>query len=92
MLLASGDAPAACKTMVALLLLAHESGHEAELATVLSEQMRQDGTAAASSFKIDLAALRARFATVRSAMPDIVVMLPSVASYDTLLPSMGQGT
>jgi hypothetical protein len=35
-------------------------------------------------------ALRIRFATVRGAMPDIVVTLPSVASYDTLLPSMGQ--
>jgi hypothetical protein len=84
-------APAACKTMVALLLLAHESGHEAELAAALSEQMRQDaGTGTAGDFAIDLVALRARFATVRGALPDIVVTLPSIASYDTLLPSMGQ--
>jgi hypothetical protein len=90
-LLTAGEAPAACKTMVALLLLAHESGHEAELAAALSEQMRQDvegGTA--GDFAIDLGALRTRFATVRGVLPDIVVTLPSITSYDTLLPSMGQ--
>ena len=89
-LLAAGEASAACKMMVALLLLAHESGHEAELAVALSDLMRQDtGAGPNGGFAIDLVALRARFATVRGAMPDIVVTLPSVASYDTLLPSMG---
>jgi hypothetical protein len=53
--------------------------------------MGQDaGAGPVGGFAIDLAALRTRFATVRGAMPDIVVTLPSVASYDTLLPSMGQ--
>jgi hypothetical protein len=90
-LLAAGDPPGACRTMVALLLLAHESGHEAELATALSEQIQQNADLGTpSGFAIDLVALKARFATVRSPMPDIVVTLPSVASYDTLLPSMGQ--
>jgi hypothetical protein len=90
-LLADGDASAACKTMVALLLLAHESGHEAELAVALSDLMGQNaGAEINGGFAIDLAALRTRFATVRGIMPDIVVTLPSVASYDTLLPSMGQ--
>jgi len=89
-LLIAGEAPAACKTMVALLHLAHESGHEAELAGALSEQMRQDAEVGITgSFAIDLEALRAQFATSRGAMPDIIVTLPSVASYDTLLPSMG---
>jgi hypothetical protein len=91
-LLATVEASAACKTMVALLLLAHESGHEAELAVALSDLMGQDaGAGSNGGFAIDLVALRARFATVRGTiMPDIVVTLPSVASYDTLLPSMGQ--
>jgi hypothetical protein len=90
-LLTTVEASAACKTMVALLLLAHESGHEAELAVALSELLGQDaGAGPVGGFAIDLVALRIRFATVRGAMPDIVVTLPSVASYDTLLPSMGQ--
>jgi hypothetical protein len=90
-LLAMGDPPSACRMMVALLFLAHESGHEAELATVLSEQIQQAAaTGTAHGFALDLVALRARFTAVRGTMPDIVVTLPSVASYDTLLPSMGQ--
>ena len=39
--------------------------------------------------KIDVAALQTRFAPVPAKMPDIVVNLPLVASYDLLLPSMG---
>jgi hypothetical protein len=38
---------------------------------------------------IDVAALQARFAPVPVQMPDVVVNLPSVASYDLLLPSQG---
>ena len=77
--------------MVALLFLAHESGHEAELATVLSELIQQAAaTGTAHDFAIDLVALRARFTAVRGTMPEIVITLPSIASYDTLLPSMGQ--
>jgi hypothetical protein len=60
-------------------------GCEAELAVALTEQM--SGPQAANGV-IDVAALQARFAPVPPTMPDIVVSLPPVASYDVLL-SMG---
>ncbi len=84
-LLAAGDPRAACQTMVSLLALAHDRGCEAELAAGLTEQMRQPGT----DGMIDLPALRARFAPARQTLPEIVVRLPPVASYDSLLPSLG---
>jgi hypothetical protein len=90
-LLAAGDPRAACKTMVSLLALAHERGCEAELAAALTEQMQYAGTAGRTSgVAIDVPALRARFAPTPGTMPTIVVNLPPVASYDTLLPSMGE--
>ena len=70
--------------MVSLLALAHDRGCEAELAAALTEQM-----ARAEPTKIDVAALQARFAPVPAQMPDVVVNLPPVASYDLLLPSLG---
>ena len=69
--------------MVALLALAHDRGCEAELAAALTEQMEATGGI------IDVAALRARFAPTPATMPDIVVKLPPIASYDLLLPSLG---
>jgi hypothetical protein len=39
---------------------------------------------------IDVAALQARFAPAPAQMPDVVVNLPPVASYDLLLPSLGE--
>src|ERR1700759_3585087 len=86
-LLAECDPRTACKSMVALLALAHDRGCEAELAAVLTEQMA--GPEATGSSGIDVAALQARFAPVPTMMPDIAVKLPAVASYDRLLPSMG---
>jgi hypothetical protein len=88
-LLATGDPRAACKAMVALLALAHERGCEAELATALTEQMQDAGAAGEAAGTIDLAALRKRFAPRPETMPEVVVKLPSVASYDALLPSLG---
>jgi hypothetical protein len=89
-LLAAGDLKAACKTMVSLLALAHEGGCEAELAVALSEQMQHAGTAGRTNgVAIDVPALRARFAPTPGTMPKIEVNLPPVASYDTLLPSIG---
>jgi hypothetical protein len=82
-LLADGDPRRACKVMVALLALAHERCCEAELAAALSEQM-------ARAEPIDVAALQARFAPAPAQMPDVVVTLPPVASYDLLLPSLGE--
>jgi hypothetical protein len=71
--------------MVSLLALAHDRCCEAELATALTEQM-----AGAEPTKIDVAALQTRFTPVPARMPDVVVSLPSVASYDLLLPSLGE--
>jgi hypothetical protein len=77
-LLADGDPRRACKAMVALLALAHERCCEAELAAALTEQL-------ACAEPIDVAALQARFTPVPAQMPDIVITLPPVASYDLLL-------
>jgi hypothetical protein len=89
-LLAAGDARTACKTMVALLALAHERGCEAELAAELVKQMQSDPARGTTSrFSVDLSALRARFGPRSGTMPEVVVNLPAIASYDTLLPAMG---
>jgi hypothetical protein len=86
-LLATGDPRAACKSMVSLLALAHDRGCEAELAAALTEQMQRPRTA--GSAVIDVPALQVRFAPAVGRMPEIVVTLPPVASYDALLPSHG---
>lgn len=86
-LLAAGDPRAACKSMVSLLALAHDRGCEAELAAALTEQMQRPR--AAGSAAIDVPALEARFAPAAGTMPEIVITLPPVASYDALLPSIG---
>ena len=72
---------------VSLLALAHDRGCEADLAGALTEQMA--GVGAAGIRVIDVAALQARFAPVPATMPDVVVDLPPVGSYDLLLPSLG---
>jgi hypothetical protein len=43
------------------------------------------GPEAGGNGVIDVPALQAKFAPVPATMPDIVVSLPSVASYDVLL-------
>jgi hypothetical protein len=86
-LLADGDPRRACKSMVSLLALAHDRGCEAELAAALTEQMA--APEATRGAIIDVPALQARFARMPATMPDIVVNLPPVASYDLLLPSLG---
>ncbi len=88
-LLATGDPRAACKAMVALLALAHERSCEAELAAALIEQMQDTGVDGKAAGTIDVAALRERFAPRPEIMPEVVVKLPPVASYDALLPSLG---
>jgi hypothetical protein len=72
--------------MVSLLALAHDRGCEAELAAALTEQMAGPET---TGGVIDVAALRERFAPTPATMPEIVVKLPPIASYDLLLPSLG---
>lgn len=76
-LIETGPAKSACKTMVALLLLAHERTCEAELAAALEECLD-------AGVLPDLPALAERFAPVIAAMPDVVVTLPALATYDAL--------
>jgi hypothetical protein len=79
------DARVACRTMVELLALAHERSCEADLAAVLSQQLLERGVP-------DLAILRARFAPSVACLPVVAVNLPSIASYDVLLPAMAAAT
>ena len=51
--------------------------------------MQDTGVAGKAAGTIDVAALRERFAPRPEIMPEVVVQLPSVASYDALLPSLG---
>lgn len=78
-LLAELDVGMACRTMVGLLSLAHESACERVLTAVLDEALEARRLP-------DLARLTERFGTVREqAPPTVEVVLPSAASYDTLL-------
>jgi hypothetical protein len=65
---------------VELLALAHERGCEADLAAALAKQLDGGGVP-------ELAPLRARFAPAAASLPVVTVNLPSMASYDTLLPA-----
>lgn len=71
-------APAACRTMVALLALAHERGCEAELAELLAAALAGDDLP-------DIVALQARFAPDPEALPTVVVELVPLSTYDDLL-------
>lgn len=68
----------ACRTMVALLALAHDRGCEAELAACLAAEL-------AEARLPDLAALRARFAPDPARLPNVTVTMVPLAAYDTLL-------
>ncbi len=80
-LMAARQPRVACRIMVELLALAHERGCEADLAAALAEQLDDGGVP-------ELAPLRARFAPTPTRLPVVAVNLPSMASYDTLLPAM----
>jgi hypothetical protein len=75
------EARIACRTMVGLLALAHDRSCEADLAGALIEQLADGGVP-------DLVSLRTRFAPTTTPLPVVVVDLPSIASYDALLPAM----
>jgi hypothetical protein len=75
------DARVACRTMVELLALAHDRSCEADLAAALAQQLLEGGMP-------DLTVLRARFAPNITCLPVVAVNLPSIASYDVLLPAM----
>ncbi len=68
----------ACRTMVALLALAHERACEAELADRLAADL-------AACRLPDLEALRACFAPDPACLPEVTVSLAPLAAYDTLL-------
>ena len=67
----------ACKTMVGLLVLAAD-GYEAQLAHELEQLLELDQLP-------DLHALTQLLAPPNSAVPDVVVTLPTLASYDELI-------
>jgi len=80
---------AACKTMVALLSLAHDRACEAQLASVLSQDLEHRRLP-------DLSALMARFAPDPARLPEVSVRLAPLSSYDILVDSrvdagMGMG-
>lgn len=77
-LLAAGPERDACRTMVALLALAHDRGCEAELAIRLAEILE-------AGLLPDLDELRARFGPDPSSVPRVTVALASLASYECLL-------
>jgi len=70
----------ACRLMVDLLALAHDRGCEAELAAILTADL-------AAGRLPDLPALRDRFAPDPATLPEVVVHLAALTSYDTLLGS-----
>jgi len=71
---------AACKTMVALLSLAHDRSCEAQLAGVLADDLDHRRLP-------DLNALLARFAPDPARLPEVSVRLAPLSSYDILVDS-----
>jgi transposase InsO family protein len=72
------SARVACTKTVELLSLAHERGCEAELATVLSQSL-------AANEVPDIAALRARFAPDPAHLPHVLITLPPLLDYESLV-------
>jgi len=70
----------ACRTIVELLSLAHDRACEAELATLLTEQLAADRLP-------DLAALRTRFAPDPARLPEVPVELVPLSLYEALTES-----
>src|SRR5450631_2358980 len=68
----------ACRLMVDLLALAHDRGCEAELASILDSDL-------AANQLPDMAALRERFAPDPATLPEVVVHLTPLSSYEELL-------
>jgi transposase InsO family protein len=76
-LLAGGGEKQACRSMVALLALAHERTCEAELADLLAEDLDAGRLP-------DLKALQAHFAPAAGALPEVSVALASLSAYDEI--------
>ena len=76
---------AACKLMVALLSLAHDRACEAQLAGVLCADLAERRLP-------DLNALMARFTPDPARLPEVLVELASLSSYDVLVASGAEVT
>ena len=68
----------AARTMVGLLALAHDQGVEGELARALTQTLDEGKLP-------DLALLRTRFTPAAASAPVVIVQLPPLALYDSLL-------
>ena len=77
-LVAAGSVRDAARTMVGLLALAHDRGVEADLAAAI------DAGLDAGELP-DLAAMMRRFTPVATAAPEVLVILPPLASFDRLI-------
>ena len=77
-LIAAGSPRDACRTMVALLALAHEKACEATLAAELQ-------TTLDAGELPDPAALRIRLSPTPAEVPSVAITLPALAMYDALL-------
>jgi hypothetical protein len=73
-----------CRTMVELLAIAHERGCESELAEALAAHLAERKLP-------DMAAIRARFAPDPAKLPNIVVRLASLDTYEALIGSEATG-
>lgn len=77
-LLEAGSEKNACRLMVELLAMAHERACEADLAEALTAELAEGRLP-------DLDGLRQRFAPHPSALPEVVVELAPLSTYDALL-------
>jgi hypothetical protein len=77
-LLAAGSARDAARTMVGLLALAHDRGVEADLAAAIDAGLDVGEPP-------DLAAMLRRFTPVAAAAPEVLVILPPLATFDRLI-------
>ena len=83
-LLAHSSERDACRTIVALLALAHDRNCEAELAACLADGLR-------AGILPDIAELRTRFAPDPTSVPHVTISLVSLKSYESLLGSVVTG-
>ena len=72
----------ASRTMVGLLALAHDRGVEADLAAAIDATLDAGGLP-------DLVVMSRRFTPVAAAAPEVVVILPALATYDRLIDLAG---
>ena len=74
----AGSVRDAARTMVGLPALAHDRGVEADLAAAIDSWLD-------AGEPPDLAAMMRRFTPVTAAAPEVLVILPPLASFDRLI-------